>query len=690
MVKGKDSISGVGFEISGYQVAVYFAAASSVGLVVLLWLLSLDPHSVNESLLLAQVEEFGMESTTRQLALYLCVVAALGFTAAYALLEPSRPVFCGRTSGFILPGFALVLSMVLFLFSNHQKRFAIAYIIGLSALLLAARFGADFSNFSRLLHSPYASAGSVLFIFVIVVLFVLIPLRIPPHVSGLPELIAYPQNHYAGTLMPGFDYACCTETGSVASNPYGYSLTLLTAFGVFLAKLVSVESGSELLFTVRLFQILGIAMLAVIAVLVNRRHSILVFGFLLCISLGHFASSSGTLSTPNHAAIRFIPFLAGIALLAWIAQQQRSFYPLLPAVGGFLAAATFEIGVPILAGFLMYVLLKSYNPKRARSSVIKALVGSVALALIAFLVSERLFRIFIATQTNASLFDTTQTFLSGYGQLSAPPEFLFGLVFFLAAATILRIVFMCRVTRLANTMAFQAAIAIMILTWLPYYINRMSYSNLFFACILIGILGASQIDRDLLSRLTVKRSPDSLTLTIYGATIFAVSAFSIWGATSSWLEFVSKQSDCKYPAVTVSGFCYKGPASQQLRPQLKVLGELDPRETLVVTHFSTQSRLLGLNEGFPYYEPFSQLHTDEDIRQMAEWIDRNGPEFVLFDDPGSATATSVSKRTDTLEMVAQALSCYLRVRVSDSWVQYRRDHASDLTHPCSSPVGQSD
>ena len=83
---------------------------------------------------------------------------------------------------------------------------------------------------------------------------------------------------------------------------------------------------------------------------------------------------------------------------------------------------------------------------------------------------------------------------------------------------------------------------------------------------------------------------------------------------------------------------------------------------IVISHPATEVRHLGYNEGFPWYEPFGEVSRIKDLEMFADWINRLGPRYLVFDNPASALSVAVPNRRDHMLAIIEKATTYRLAR----------------------------
>jgi hypothetical protein len=279
--------------------------------------------------------------------------------------------------------------------------------------------------------------------------------------------------------------------------------------------------------------------------------------------------------------------------------------------------------------------------------------------------------------TKIDLHDTVQfleMFVSGYGGLVDKPSVTAIFCVFFAVHALLRGIYRVRIGILSKIDAYQAAIGTMILVWMPYYVNRMHEWNLWFHTILLLLLFTPRIGPAAL-RFLVRRSHfGAFYVGLAGATICGFMLMSVERLIDNSNKFLrSVTTECDAALIEMAGLCVAGDDGRRVAAKLQILREIRERQDyLVLSLLPTQIRLLRFNDGFPWYEPFSEIPRPRDLSELVAWIQANGPRYILIDNPDSTIARRMVLQTQHLQAIAGASTAYRKIRTGPEWILYQR------------------
>lgn len=643
-------------------------AALALLLAVLTWVFERAHPSPDTSILPNHVLEFGIRSSRYQFAAYaallvlLIAIVIVDLTTRSFELRVPRGWGSDRTALVV----AVTFWAVLFTLGEFTPWFAGGFVLGLAGFVIARSQPAWVASASRLGARLVVVVAAVYLVgFVIAPFFVPVPVKNPGHLVEL-------HSHYAMTVMPGVDFA---DTGSIQRSNYGISMVWLTAIPFKLLPGLSSGHEAALIFVVRLYQVVAMALIAWSIYLLNRKHWpwITALALVLTPTLDTFGEP---LWYPNQAGIRYIPFLIGIIILIRQAKAEKASTAALGLVSGTIAALSPECGIAVAAGFGTYLALMNMKPARPIGSALTALGLFFVVLVCSFaLLSMLSLRLFYTTAT-ASPLEFLRLFSSGYGGLVSKLDVFAGLLVFFGAHALIRGAWWAKRGKLTPLWAYQSAVGAMILVWLPYYINRMNALNLWFETVLLILLFAPSLPNYPSDAL---RARDRFKV-FYVATAFALlaalGAASVGTLFNDAYNYVRlARARCIGSPSPIQGLCPQDAAiAEESRAILHSLDRIERKgDYLVLSHLSSGVRLRGFDEAFPWYEPFGEVARAHDLRTVTAWIDRSGPPHLIIDNPSSMLSASVPNRTRHLADIVKGLTRYKQVGSDPRWLYFERD-----------------
>lgn len=630
------------------------------------WVLFHIEYPIDPSLLPSHVEIFDIQSARLQLFYYVGLVSALAMLCLFLLFDP-RHELVDRTKPLAVPiPILAVFALAPFLIGQYTNWFVIGFFSTPLILYLSTKLLGPINWANRTRNYPF-----IVFILIYFVVFLIVPFFSPLIFTSGAHL-ATVDSHYAGTVMPGFDFVCCAEKGNVERSNYGPSTFMLIAFAVEIGSMLGVKV-SGLVYAVKLYQVIAILLIGFVVYSLNRKHFFLVFAAALCVT-APLNTLGDSVYFPNQSGVRYIPFLVGVALLAWEVRRERPRVHLLSVVSALILVSNPETGFAVFCGFSVYCVLMNYRSEDAVKTVLKTIVTIFAFAgPIFFVVSSLMVRNFYSS-ASADLLVFVELFASGYGGIVGKPSVFGAFAAFFAVAALVRGVLRARNGKITRIDAFQAGIGTMILTWLPYYINRMDERNLWFHGLLVLFLFAPRLDGSSLQILSRKVRFGGvyvwLAISLVGGQVF-YSAERLLMDSQNLIRW--RDWPCQTTLEESSGLCVPGRLGGKISDKLAYLRSITEKEDyLVISQLAGQVRLLGFNEGFPWYAPFAEVPRAADLAAIVDWIDVRGPRFVVADDPTSTISREVPARTRHFEKIVGSLKFYREYDVGSGWIIYER------------------
>lgn len=319
---------------------------------------------------------------------------------------------------------------MMFIIVDYSNSFA----VGIAFTITLILFSSSFSDPIIILQKFF-----LWFFLVIVLLYLLLFFIWPfftPLIATSGARLASFDSHYAMTVLPGFDFVCCNEFGVVERSNYGLSMFLLTAMVHKIAVTLGVQDPT-LVLSVRVYQVTTALLLVFAIYLLNRKHFILISAVALAItpSLNTFGEA---VYHPNQAGIRYIPFLAGIIVMALESRRRVPRTFLLSTISALLFIANLETGFAVFSGFLVFLILSKYDPNHPYSTIIKELLLFFTSVILIFFITFELFAKGLYRNSSTDLFSFVELFASGYGGLVSKPSVFATIVAFFAVTAVIR------------------------------------------------------------------------------------------------------------------------------------------------------------------------------------------------------------------------------------------------------------
>ena len=646
---------------------IFSASIFSIVFTFVFWALYHVNQPIDQAFLSSHINEFGIQSSKLQLISYVGLIGVLGIVCLFMLLN-TKYIYFSKKPEFSSIYIAIALSLfgVPFIFGEFSKWFVAGFFSAGLMILLALKF----SNclFRKRKHLfPLFFVLTLIYVAFYFVAPIFMPLIVMSgaHFAGV-------ESHYAMTVLPGFDFVCCEESGVVERSNYGVSMFMLAALTYKITSLLG-ALDNPLIASVRGFQIIAAGLLILAVYLLNKRH----FLFISMIALAVTASLNtlgAAVYFPNQSGIRYIPFLVGIILMALEIRRENPRILFLSMVVAILLIMSPETGIALFCGYIVSLVLIKYKPASPYKTVFKT-CGLFLVLTMFFFVFLFLFLVpMLYRGTKADLFSFLELFSSGYGGLVSRPSVFAIFVVFFAVIAIVRGVLRAREGNITNVDAFQAGIGMMMLVWLSYYFNRMAEWNLWFQAVLVLLLFAPRINFSSLRMLSRKFQFDSvylwLAVSLMGALVFSSAGRNLYDSLN-YYRFV--KSSCNDSLHVVKGFCFAGSDGPEISKQVTFLKNLPGRgDYLIISYMPTQVRLMGFNEGFPWYDLFGEIQRDEDLNLVIKWIETKGPRYIATDDPFSAISVQMPNRSQHLQHIVNSLQSYEKINNDSGWIIYER------------------
>jgi len=669
---------------------VFLMVVFGVGLFVLYFFKS----PVDPEIRTAHVQILGMQSTHAQIKLYLGLIGLLTIICVTALIRPQARLFSDAVPGIrVLPLIVFILAIILGA-GSAPKGFSIGFLLVAAFIFFRTKGwlrhktgtwrSLSVSSLQRSGNWQFWLMTGVLVIFLGAFLF--LPLSTPLIIHGAAEFIAK-ETHYAVTVLPGFDFICCSDVGTIERANYGLGMPLLSAFALKALSLAGIADPT-LVQVVKLYQIVAAVLICILSFFLNRRASPYVAVLALGMTAYSLTNISDAVGAPNQSGIRYIIFLTALLVLVLETRKARPRIWLLASAAAIFFLLSPEAGLATTAGYLVAMVLKGYSPASPIASITRVVmyfgVSFVAMIIAGFMMIAGL----ITNISTGGLLEFVSLFAGGYGGLAAMPSTTAILLFFFAVGAVLRGVWRARRGKLVWVDLYQASVGTIMLVWFMYYMNRMHNWNLWFQLVMLAFMIAPRLTPGSMRLLFWLPSRRVITYPVIIACFiggqFGHSAYKLSSYTAEWSR--TDFTDC----VLINGMCLKGALGSQTAEKLETLAaRFSPRDTLVLSKISSSVRLKGFNEGFPWYEPFGEVIRNRDVDLFVDWIERRGPKYILVDDPNSLIAQAwVHHNYDD---VITRLDSYRKTGTDTGWVIYERiDDATAgrrIKVPSKDPVG---
>ncbi len=628
------------------------------------------PFPVSDTILAPHRDMYPMVSTIVGKFVYVFLLAVVCMVCAWRVL---RPRDCVADGTMVNARWFLVAIGAIFLLGSTVS---IPYLVGFwSATLVMVLWPrvvpARLSARTQVLIQVASGLVMILFLG----LCVAFPFKTPVIASEDAQLVSL-QNHYV-MYMPGLIRAMWGEAAPFGILNYGLGSAL---FIELCSKILRLATDVDVVLVIKWVHVGFLVSLAVLLRML-RPGRIVQLCALIVLASPTLSLLSPVLYYPNLSAIRFVPFIVSIAALVIVSRSGTSGLAPLATVGGAMALYAPESGLVVCAALLVFVLLRAIDSGgiRAGSSTGLRFLG---LAGVVFALGKVLemwrFRQFRGVEFSDTFF---YAFIEGYCGISEFPSPLSTVVFIVGVYVVMSAASRAAEGRLRKWHAYQAAIGVMMLGWLFYYVHRMHPYNLFFQGVLLVLLVAPRFGFGVLR--LVRGTPHVRTqgqlhsgagcVILIAATCTALAFDAVCHTVSDLREHYARMSLAKKAPALVSSMRLVSPYSQDLVSQLTVLQSISVRrDVLVLTNLSVEARQLGFNLNFPWCDPFIDVLTQRSREHVVRWIDENGPPLLLVDDPESNLSRSAPHQTEHLQSIVSRLSAYRLGGREYGWLRFER------------------
>lgn len=665
-------------EGEGSLLSLQIASFGALFLAISFFLLFFVPQSLKAPFATFAIQMISMESTRLQFLFYGGVLVVLAGGALFLLLFPSLRL--SRIS--LNPGSIVVFTVFFVTLLGHPlpKNFLMGF-LGTALFLVVMQLERCREFILNVLNNTRFQVG-VLFclivgIFFYSIFFLLFPLTIPLGIASSDLYFFAFENHYSISVLPGF-YAALGEGlgfNAIYQSTYGLGVPLLMASLLKFFSLMGL--GIEnLVLAVKSFQLIALFMIACILIGLNRRTAF----YTIPLTWGAMGFTLSSLSTaifcPNQSGIRYIPFLLGVFLIMIQSKKEKLSFFLLAAFGALALMLSPETGLAILAGILVFVALKSYQP----FFPVRSLFFSLGKFSFFFCLSGLLwFFLFLKSfykNPPESLFAFLKISLQGYGGLVQKPNLIFLILFFFATSALFQGVLSAREGKVSWVSLYRASVGAMMLAWMPYYVNRMNSWNLWFQVVLVLLLIIPFWNLDFFRKFFEKKQmasliPDMLFLCFVGGQLF----YSGVTLKHNLKEMRHHLKECSVSLG--NGTAVPPDLAQELQAQWALLpSKLSQKEVLLISGAATSLRLSGWNQEVPWYDISCNVLYESDEDRLIEWLNRQGPQWIYADSPDSAAGKALPIICAYFLNVLDRTKTYQRFQENSGWVVFKRRSAS--------------
>ena len=655
---------------SAYKLLPEFLTLCLAGILCFLTYIRFE---LNPEILETHIQALHLQSTKYQRLIYVLIFAFFAVACAAVLLLRKRFKLSEDFSPFVMEEFYIVAFTLLY-FGRWEKTQAFGFGLGILGFV-AYRWNEKFREFIKKImklcvrHDKVLRSLGWFAIIFLVISFWIVPLFSPMFVESLKDL-RWIEGHYANTVLSGRDLVLADDV-QVKRAIYGLGMPLLIAAFYKVAYYLGI-SGVELSDAVKFYQLFSLLLIGTVVFIVNKKN--LILGFLLAISLTLYMLSNiaHTIGYPNQSGIRYTPILLGLLIFALELKRQNPRVWISAITSAIVVVLSPETGLALTGGFVVAVILIEYKSSAPLSSISLTVskfftVFSFTFVFLFYLIVRPL-----SETSGGSNFELLWLFGgSGYGGLVNRLSLSAGLIFLIAATTVLRIFVRARDGKLSKMDVWQVAIASVMLVWFYYYINRMAEVNLLFQWVLLVLLLAPLLDLGRFKLESVKpykARPLELVLFSLIASQLVYSTHIAFSNSRSW--FHSYRAGC-LSTDQLNGICLPGFGNNAMSKQLTALNEFSPSNSIVLTGFSTAVRIKGFNKNFPLFDPM-EIALKKDVHKIVDWIESKGPRFILADGPTSSATLASPEHTEQIWLYLSMLKSYREVERRSDWVIFER------------------
>jgi hypothetical protein len=635
------------------------AAAILAGLFLILASIPAPPPRLGAELLAEQIRDFRSADTSWQRHVYQAVLLALLVLIVRNLLQArprslDRPVVLRDTRlNRTATTLALATLMVFGIVGQNSNAMgcAVCVIWGCTVTLGSLALPKAVWSAKPVLRVLLGGGAVAIGVLLILLGFLISP-QLPDMVKGA-EMAA----HYAYAL------------GSVVKSTLGvppekirmmYGGTSIVAGTAVFGEPLTFKSLFDV---VRLFQVLFMILLFVTTCIYDR-SKIFLFTFVTIILVAPFVSTfHRSMYYPNQSGIRYIGILVGLLLLKFVKAGEKSGIALGLAASALLFYNP-ETGIPVGFGLAFRQIVVGLSAtQRLLGAVRYAAVFLVGLGAGAAALLSTVFGLAGYRFENFSpYFDR---FAAGYAGLAFHPNPWPFLMLLCGSAVMLQASSRAARGVLSDSQADRSAIGTMLLIWLPYYVNRADWWNLWSLVMLLLFAVADWMTlrrwRVAIERLRRGR------LTLAVAVVAGVAAPF---ALQNLAETLAALSQASPPPASFSGMGVPDDVRAALAEKSAMVKTLSASHRL--TYISAVSMLVtldsGIDSGLAESDVFEETISEADLRKVAAEVLSQDTDLVLFDAPESALSQGLPNREALLDRIKVFLrQAYTVDRTEGGW-----------------------
>ena len=513
---------------------------------------------------------------------------------------------------------------------------------------------------------------NLIFIFLILLSFIikfvapLLHYIQPTNIESNLQTLAYSSSHYAFTVLSGFETDCCTSQLSKPDLAYGLSMPILSLIVLKITQIFYIDATYS--DAMRVFQLIGVLLLALLMTLVTAHRKPIIFLITLLIIPNLYASN---IDFPNQLAVRYIPLiiLIIVSILMIRSQYFSRIWPLMLLNSSTGIAFAPEIGLVISAATLVvcFIEIRSKLQTQIQKILFVCCFSLATLVLtqgILMILNEK-FKI-----ENLDLMSFVLQYASGYSALEA--RFIpiaVGIIIFAIYELIEK---SNKREPISAQDRIQIFVSTIIIGWLVYFFNRMDPVNLWFPLFLcFFVLSSQKLSEVSLSRIFALNVVSRNLLVI----ILSVATLQFYSIATQDFRKVFSLSDCE---VRNYQRCLPIEVARDLDSHLALLSSFKlPSKTIVFSYFPTEVREMGFNRTFPWRDPFSQVMTKNEINKVATWLDQSDIASVVVENPESILSKDLIYRSEHFMTIMSLTTEYAITAKDKNWLVYTRIEQDD-------------
>lgn len=427
-------------------------------------------------------------------------------------------------------------------------------------------------------------------------------------------------SHYSMTLLTGIGEPSLSSVIQTKHSHYGIFMPLLA----WLASVSWSSATGRILNPVDLVAALQVITIFVIYFTfrsINKRGAAIAT---LSVVLATPKLTFLSLTAPNTLGVRYLPILLAVLLVTMLIRRAAVkpwFTSLLGTILGLLATLAPEFSVVFL-GFSMGIIAASSGFPQMSGRLFVS-VGLLFASAIAVGIALTTVRELALGPTSQRPIEFLQLFSSGYGGLPIRWIPAAAIIFMLALTPIKRMI--VDQSRF-KPQPLQVGLGLAILSWLPYFMNRMDERNNLWLLVLLGALLLYSEWSTFGSSTVSSRLPNTLFLSLFAALLLS----NVGGQISS--RPVQREANCRVVEELVSAACLSTSDEQMIQHKFQTLRDnFEPRSVIVMSIFPAETYLSGYNRGTPYTDFFSEVATVSQQERVTEWIRAHSPGMILVD-----------------------------------------------------------